>query len=87
MLLPQKPTIQEQVEQKLAAATAATPPKQDEHPFPPPKTSSGNQSGILKWITILLIIFVVLGIGLTTMFIANFVSKTSRQTIQVKQSQ
>lgn len=86
MLLPHKPTIQEQVEQKLATATASTPPKQEGHPFPPPRSSSGNQLGILKWIMILLIFFVVLGIGLTTMFMANFVSKTSKQIMQTKQT-
>lgn len=77
MLLPHRPTIQEQVEQKLASATASTPlpPKQDGHPFPPPKSSSGNQLGMLKWIMLILVVIIILGIGLTTMLITSITSE------------
>lgn len=76
VLLPHHPSIQEQIEQKLASATAiktATAPAQ--HPFPPPKASSSrNHMGALKWIMLLLVIIIVISIGLVIALYANFAS-------------
>lgn len=78
VLLPHHPSIQEQVEQKLATATAlktATAPAQ--HPFPPPKTPS-NHMGALKWIMLLLVIIIVISIGLVIALYANFASEKNK---------
>lgn len=80
VLLPHHPSIQEQVEQKLATATAiktATAPAQ--HPFPPPKaSSSGNHMGALKWIMLLLVIVIVISLGLVIALYANFASEKNK---------
>lgn len=80
VLLPHHPTIEEQVEKKLASATAiktATAPAQ--HPFPPPtSSSSGNHMGALRWIMLLLVIIIVISLGLVIALYANFASEKNK---------